>query len=194
MAGPAPETVATGAAAAAHDDDHSGPRRDFLKMTLGASIVVGLGTAIWPFLDTMDPSKSVMAMTAVSVDLAAIPVGSGVTVIWQGKPILVRHRSPAEITAMANVDILQLREPATDLSRVKTGHPEWIVLYGTCGPDGCVATGNQPSDNRGKWGGWVCPCTGSEYDVSGRVRSGPAKQNLGVPPYDFVSATKITIG
>jgi ubiquinol-cytochrome c reductase iron-sulfur subunit len=205
MAGPASEFVAIGTAAtetahaagvpSAQDAGHAhaGPRRDFLKMTLAATAVVGLATAIWPFLDTMDPSKNVMRASDVSVDLSGIPAGTGITVMWKGKPVLVRHRTPAEVTALAYTDTFQLRDPATDLSRVKTGHAEWVVMFGT-GPDGCVVTGNQPSDNRGKWGGYVSPCDGSEYDTSGRVRSGPAKTNLPIPPYDFVSATKITIG
>jgi len=188
--GPAVETRPLAeAAASAHD----GPRRDFLKMTLAATSVVGLCMAIWPFLDTMDPSRIVVASTDVTVNLGGIPAGSGTTVVWKGQPILIRHRTPAEITRDQNTDILQLPDPATDASRVKTGHADWVVLFGT-GPDGCVVVGNGPADPRGRWGGWVSPCDGSQYDTAGRVRSGPAKTNLGLPPYDFSSANTITIG
>ena len=207
MAGPATETIVAfdhapppqgpavearplaEAAAPAHD----GPRRDFLKMTLAATSAVGLCMAIWPFLDTMDPSHIVVASSDVTVNLGSIPAGSGATVVWKGQPILIRHRTQAEITRDHNTDILQLRDPATDGSRVKTGHADWVVLFGT-GPDGCVVVGNGPADPRGQYGGWVSPCDGSQYDTAGRIRSGPAKINLGVPPYDFSSANTITIG
>jgi len=193
MAGPA-ESLPT-AHGAGHDaHGHDGPRRDFLKMALGCTAAAGIAMAVWPFLDAMDPPRVVMTSTNVSVNLGGIPAGSGITVLWKGQPILVRHRTPAEITAEANVDIDLLRDPATDLSRVKTGHAEYIVLYGACDRNGIVAVGNKPSDARGTWGGWTCPTTGSEYDTSGRVRSGPAHRNLAVPPYDFSSATTITIG
>jgi ubiquinol-cytochrome c reductase iron-sulfur subunit len=197
MAGPVAETLPTAHApvdghASAHA--HGGKERDFLKMALACTAAAGIAMAIWPFLDTMDPPRAVVTASAVSLNLGGIPAGSGVTVLWQGKPILVRHRTPAEITDAANVDILLLRDPATDLSRVKTGHADWVVLYGTCGRDGGVAVGNKPSDARGHWGGWTCPIDGSEYDTSGRVRSGPARKNLALPPYDFSSATTITIG
>jgi len=207
MAGPATETIAPFDQAPpphtpavephllteAAPPPHAGPRRDFLKMTLAATSVVGLCMAIWPFLDTMDPSHIVVTSTDVTVNLGGIPAGSGVTVVWKGQPILIRHRTPAEITREQNTNILQLRDPATDGSRVKTGHADWVVLFGT-GPDGCVVVGNSPSDPRGHYGGWVSPCDGSQYDTVGRIRSGPTKTNLGVPPYDFSSATTITIG
>jgi ubiquinol-cytochrome c reductase iron-sulfur subunit len=177
------------AAAPAHD----GPRRDFLKMTLAATAAVGLCMAIWPFLDTMDPSRIVVASSDVTVNLGGIPAGSGATVVWKGQPILIRHRTPAEITRDQNTDILQLRDPATDASRVKTGHADWVVLIGT-GADGCVVVGNSPADPRGHYGGWVSPCDGSQYDTAGRIRSGPGHANLAIPPYDFSSANTITIG
>jgi ubiquinol-cytochrome c reductase iron-sulfur subunit len=209
MAGPATETIApldhappprAGAiesrppsAEEAEAPDHAGPRRDFLKMSLGTTAVVGLCMAIWPFLDTMDPSHVVVASTDVSVNLGGIQAGSGTTVLWKGQPILIRHRTQAEITHDQNTDILLLRDPVTDASRVKTGHADWVVLYGT-GPDGCVVVGNSPADPRGHYGGWISPCDGSQYDTAGRIRSGPAKTNLGIPPYDFSSANTITIG
>jgi ubiquinol-cytochrome c reductase iron-sulfur subunit len=207
MASPATETIApfdhaaspgapalgTGAPAASAHAAHEGPRRDFLKMTLAATAAVGLCMAIWPFLDTMDPSHIVVTGTDVTVNIGGIPAGSGITVLWQGQPVLIRHRTPAEITKDQNYDILLLPDPATDGSRVKTGHSEWVVLFGR-GPDGCVVVGNNASDPRGRYGGWLSPCDGSQYDTAGRVRSGPAKTNLGLPPYDFSSPSTITIG
>jgi ubiquinol-cytochrome c reductase iron-sulfur subunit len=207
MAGPATETIAafghappphnpmveTQPSGEAEAPPHDGPRRDFLKMTLAATSAVGLCMAIWPFLDTMDPSHVVVAATDVTVNLGGIPAGSGITLVWKGQPILIRHRTQAEITRDQNFNILQLRDPATASSRVKTGHADWVVLFGT-GPDGCVVVGNGPADPRGHYGGWISPCDGSQYDTAGRIRSGPAKTNLGLPPYDFSSATTITIG
>jgi ubiquinol-cytochrome c reductase iron-sulfur subunit len=173
---------------------HEGPRRDFLIMALACTAAAGIAMAVWPFLDVMDPPRAVVTASDVSVNLGVIPVGTGITVLWKGQPILIRHRTPAEITTEANVDIDLLRDSASDLSRVKTGHADFIVLYGVCDRNGIVAVGNNPSDARGKWGGWTCPTNGSEYDTSGRVRSGPARKNLAIPPYDFSSATTITIG
>jgi ubiquinol-cytochrome c reductase iron-sulfur subunit len=156
MAGPATETIATfdqapppphnpvletRPSAQAEAPTHDGPRRDFLKMTLAATSAVGLCMAIWPFLDTMDPSRIVVASTDVTVNLGGIPAGSGATVVWKGQPILIRHRTQAEITRDQNTNILQLRDPASDGARVKTGHADWVVLFGT-GPDGCVVVGN----------------------------------------------------
>jgi ubiquinol-cytochrome c reductase iron-sulfur subunit len=181
------------AEAAAHEAPHAGPRRDFLKMTLAATSLVGVCMAVWPFLDTMDPSHIVVASSDVTVNIGGIPAGSGTTVIWKGQPVIIRHRTPAEITQAENVDILQLPDPASDASRVKTGHPDWVVLLGA-GADGCVVVGNAPGDPRGTYGGWVSPCDGSQYDTAGRLRAGPARTNLGIPPYDFSSAATITIG
>jgi ubiquinol-cytochrome c reductase iron-sulfur subunit len=208
MAGPATETIVrfehapppspasaidTHPLAEAAAPPHDGPRRDFLKMTLAATSFVGICMAVWPFLDTMDPSHIVMTSTDVAINLGGIAPGSGATVVWNGQPILIRHRTQAEITRDQNTDTLLLRDPATDASRVKSGHADWVVLFGT-GPDGCVVVGNSPADSRGHYGGWVSPCDGSQYDTAGRIRSGPARTNLGVPPYDFSSANTITIG
>jgi ubiquinol-cytochrome c reductase iron-sulfur subunit len=194
MASPATETIAPfDHAPSPGVPAHEGPRRDFLKMALAATAAVGLCMAIWPFLDTMDPSHVVVTATDVTVNIGGIPAGSGITVIWKGQPVLIRHRTPAEITKDQNYDILLLPDPATDGSRVRTGHSEWVVLFGR-GPDGCVVVGKNAADPRGRYGGWVSPCDGSQYDTAGRVRSGPAKANLGLPPYDFSSPSTITIG
>ena len=142
----------------------------------------------------MNPSKDVLALSAVEVDLTPIVAGQGITVLWQGKPIFVRHRTDKEIKEAEDVPLAQLIEPQPDQARVKAGHDQWIVLIGICTHLGCVPLGNKPTDPRGDWGGWFCPCHGSQYDTSGRVRHGPAPANLALPPYAFESDTKIKIG
>ena len=135
-----------------------------------------------------------LALSTVDVDLTPVTEGMGITVLWQGKPIFVRHRTPAEIKEAQDVPLSQLIEPQADSARTKAGHDQWIVLVGICTHLGCVPLGNKPTDPRGDWGGWFCPCHGSQYDTSGRVRHGPAPANLPVPPYAFGNATRITIG
>ena len=143
----------------------------------------------------MNPSKDVLALSSVEVDLTPIVAGQGITVLWQGKPIFVRHRTDKEIKEAEDVQAVRAassRRP--DQARVKPGHDQWIVLIGICTHLGCVPLGNKPTDPRGDWGGWFCPCHGSQYDTSGRVRHGPAPLNLALPPYAFESDTKIKIG
>jgi ubiquinol-cytochrome c reductase iron-sulfur subunit len=169
-------------------------KRDFLKLVTGAGAAIGAAAIVWPVIDSMNPSKDVLALSSVELDLTPIPEGSGITVVWQGKPIFVRHRTAAEIKEAVDTPLSDLIEPQTDQARVKAGHDQWIVLIGICTHLGCVPLGNKPSDPRGEWGGWFCPCHGSQYDTSGRVRHGPAPLNLGLPPYAFDSDTKIKIG
>ena len=169
-------------------------KRDFLKLVAGAGAAVGLGAIAWPLIDSMNPAGDVLALSSVEVDLTPISVGMGITAVWRGKPIFVRHRTPEEIKTVEAVPLNQLIEPATDQSRIKEGHAQWIILIGICTHLGCIPLGNKPTDPRGEWGGWFCPCHGSQYDVSGRVRHGPAPANLYVPPYAFENDTKIKIG
>ena len=136
----------------------------------------------WSFVDYMNPSADVLALSAVEIDLAPIAAGSGITVLWQGKPIFVRHRTPKEIKEAEDVKLSDLIEPQADAERVKPGHADWIVVVGICTHLGCVPLGNQPTDPRGDWGGWFCPCHGSQYDTSGRVRHGPAPAPYGCVP------------
>jgi ubiquinol-cytochrome c reductase iron-sulfur subunit len=175
---------------------HSGDvtKRDFLKLVTGASAAIGVGAIAWAMIDYMNPSADVLAVSATEVDLTPIAVGSGITVMWQGKPIFVRHRTDAEIKAAQTVPMQDLIEPQQDSARVKPGHDQWIVLIGICTHLGCIPLGNKPTDPRGDWGGWFCPCHGSQYDTSGRVRHGPAPLNLYLPPYAFEADTKIKIG
>ncbi len=169
-------------------------KRDFLQLVAGAGAVVGIGALAWPLVDSMNPSKDVLALSSIDVELAPIPAGQAITAVWRGKPIFVRHRTPAEIKSAEDVTLAQLIDPATDASRIKAGHDQWLVVIGICTHLGCVPLGNKPTDPRGEWGGWFCPCHGSQYDTSGRVRHGPAPANLALPPYAFENDTKIKIG
>jgi ubiquinol-cytochrome c reductase iron-sulfur subunit len=162
-------------------------RRDFLFIATGAVGVVAVGSAVWPLIDQMNPDASTLAAASTEVDLDNIALGQIVTVKWRGKPVFVRHRTPKEIEAARAVPLSELRDPATDASRVQ--EPEWLVVIGICTHLGCVPLGHQ-----GAYDGWFCPCHGSVYDTSGRIRQGPAPYNLYVPTYKFTSPTKITIG
>jgi len=169
-------------------------KRDFLQLVATAGAAIGVGAIAWPFIDSMNPSKDVLALSSVEVDLSPVTEGMGITIVWQGKPIFVRHRTPKEIKDAVDVPLNDLIEPQSDAARTKAGHSQWIVLIGICTHLGCVPLGNKPTDPRGEWGGWFCPCHGSQYDTSGRVRHGPAPLNLYVPPYAFESDTKIKVG
>ncbi|MBO0711211.1 MAG: ubiquinol-cytochrome c reductase iron-sulfur subunit [Acetobacteraceae bacterium] len=177
-----------------HDQPESVTKRDFLKLLLGAGTAIGVGAIAWPFIDSMNPSRDVLALSSIEVDLSPIAEGSGITVVWRGKPIFVRHRTQKEIQEAVNTPPSQLIDPAPDSNRVKPGHAQWIVLIGICTHLGCIPLGNKPTDPRGEWGGWFCPCHGSQYDTAGRVRHGPAPANLALPEYAFESDTKIKIG
>jgi ubiquinol-cytochrome c reductase iron-sulfur subunit len=177
-----------------HGPAEDGGKRDFLKLVATATAAVGVGTIAWPFIDSMNPAKDVLALSSVEVDLAPIPLGQAITVVWRGKPVFVRHRTAQEIAAAEATPLNQLIDPAADSARVKPGHAEWLVVGGICTHLGCLPLGNKPSDPRGNWGGWFCPCHGSQYDTSGRVRHGPAPANLAIPPYAFETDTKIKIG
>jgi ubiquinol-cytochrome c reductase iron-sulfur subunit len=171
-----------------------GTKRDLLELIAGAGAAMLAGGIGWALIASMNPAADVLAVSAVEIDISPIPLGSGITVMWQGKPIFIRHRTDKEITEARDVKMDELRDPQTDQSRVKAGHDQWLVLIGICTHLGCIPLGNKPSDPRGEWGGWFCPCHGSQYDTSGRVRHGPAPLNLYVPPYAFESDTKIKVG
>lgn len=167
-------------------------RRDFLYLVTTA--VGGLGAVIftWPFIDSLNPSADVEALSSTEVDLSEIAVGQRITIKWRGNPVFITHRTQAEIEQARAVDIAELRDPQTDAARVEK--PEWLVVVGICTHLGCVPLGQGPNSERGDWGGWFCPCHGSYYDTSGRIRKGPAPDNLAVPPYEFTSDTQVTIG
>ena len=142
----------------------------------------------------MSASADVLAQAKVEVDLATIPEGKNVIIKWRGKPVFIRHRTADEIKEAQAAKPTDLIQPETDASRVKAGHEKWLIVTGICTHLGCVPLGNKPSEARGNYGGWFCPCHGSQYDTSGRVRVGPAPTNMAVPPYVFAGDTKIKIG
>ena len=179
---------------AGHTTEDGVPKRDFLKLLTGATAAVGVGAIAWPLIDSMNPAKDVLALSSIEVDLAPIPEGQAITTVWRGKPIFVRHRTAEEIKEAQDVKLAQLIDPSPDSARVKAGHEPWLIVIGICTHLGCVPLGNKPTDPRGEWGGWFCPCHGSQYDTAGRVRHGPAPANLALPPYAFETDTKIKIG
>ncbi|HEY1300535.1 MAG TPA: ubiquinol-cytochrome c reductase iron-sulfur subunit [Stellaceae bacterium] len=186
--------------------DHAGSdagetRRDFLVLTAAALGVVAVGASVWPFIDTLNPARDTLALSSTEVDLAPVQVGQRLTVAWRGKPVFIAHRTPAEIKAAQDVDVSTLRDPQTDAQRVKK--PEWLVVVGVCTHLGCIPLGQKPGDDRGPYGGWFCPCHGSIYDTSARIRQGPAPLNLWLPGqvaeadqalYEFTKNTMIKIG
>jgi ubiquinol-cytochrome c reductase iron-sulfur subunit len=180
--------------AGGHGHPADGTKRDLLDLIAGAGAAIFAGGIGWALIASMNPAADVLAVSSVEIDLTPIQVGSGITVMWQGKPIFVRHRTDKEIADARGVQLSELRDPQTDQARVKAGHDQWIILIGICTHLGCIPLGNKPTDMRGEWGGWFCPCHGSQYDTSGRIRKGPAPLDLAVPPYAFETDTRIKIG
>jgi ubiquinol-cytochrome c reductase iron-sulfur subunit len=181
-------------------------RRDFLSIAGLSFAGVGGAMTLWPFIQQMNPDASTQALASTEVDLTPIKEGQAITVMWRGKPVFIRNRTKEEIAAAAAVkpaelvdhsarnDALAERFAADDANRVKKGKENWLVLVGICTHLGCIPKGQSIADQKGEYGGWFCPCHGSHYDTSGRVRKGPAPKNLEVPTYEFVSDTKIKIG
>ncbi|NIZ00107.1 ubiquinol-cytochrome c reductase iron-sulfur subunit [Thalassospira lucentensis] len=173
-----------------HQPDEN--RRDFLTLATTAVGVVGAGCALLPFVDSMNPSKDVLALASVEVNISNIPVGQAIKVMWRGKPVFIRHRTEREITEAEEVSLNELVDPQTDASRVEK--KEWLIVVGVCTHLGCIPMGTATGEPRGDYDGWYCPCHGSHYDSSGRIRKGPAPANLVVPEYTFVSDTTVKIG
>jgi ubiquinol-cytochrome c reductase iron-sulfur subunit len=166
-------------------------RRDFLYIATGTAGLVGLAAVAWPLVAQMNPDASTVAAGApIEVDLTPIAEGQVIKVFWRGKPIFVNHRTKKEIDeARRGVNVSSLPDPEADDKRVKPGHDQWLVLIGICTHLGCI-----PLARQGQYDGYFCPCHGSQYDTSGRIRSGPAPTNLALPPYEFLSDTRIRIG
>ena len=167
-------------------------RRDFLftaSYTIGA---VGLGAVVWLLVHQMNPDKAQQALATTEVDVSSIEEGQSVTVKWRGKPVFIRKRTKDEIDEAKTVNLEDLKDPEEDINRVKKD--EWLVLVGVCTHLGCVPLGQKLTDSKGEYNGWYCPCHGSHYDTSGRIRKGPAPENLAVPPYSFLNDTTIKIG
>ncbi|MFM9940187.1 MAG: ubiquinol-cytochrome c reductase iron-sulfur subunit [Hyphomicrobiaceae bacterium] len=181
-------------------------RRDVLMVASGAFAAVGAAASLWPLLQQMNPDATTLALANIEVDLAPVALGQSITVMWRGKAVFIRHRTPAEIDASAAVTADKLIDKkarmagrpedaaASDANRVKPGRPQWLVVVGVCTHLGCVPQGQRLGERRGDHGGWFCSCHGSQYDAAGRVRVGPAPANLEVPPYHFITDTVIEIG
>lgn len=165
-------------------------RREFIILTAQAMGGIGAAAALWPFVDSMNPSADVLALSSTEVDLSPIAEGQEIKVMWRGKPVFIRHRTAKEIEEAKAVKLSDLPDPEEDSARVKEGHAQWLVMMGVCTHLGCVPLGG----NKGEYDGWFCPCHGSHYDTSGRIRKGPAPKNLPVPPYAFLDDNKIRIG
>jgi ubiquinol-cytochrome c reductase iron-sulfur subunit len=181
-------------------------RRDFIVILAQAFAGVGAAVALWPFVHQMNPDASTQALASIEVDLSPVNAGQAITVSWRGKPVFIRNRTSQEVEAAKAVKVSELkdplarnealpeRSPATDLNRTKKDKENWLVLVGICTHLGCIPKGQSMGDSKGDYGGWFCPCHGSHYDTAGRIRLGPAPQNLAVPPFEFVSDTMIKIG
>ena len=180
-----PTSGASGATVAAVGDGEM--RRDFLYLATGAVTAVGALAAVWPLIDQMNPSRDVLALASTEVDLSAIEEGQSITVVWRGKPVFIRYRTAEEIAGARAVDMADLKDPQADEDRVVKD--PWLVMVGVCTHLGCV-----PLGDAGDYDGWYCPCHGSHYDTSGRIRKGPAPNNLTVPTYEFLDDTNIRIG
>ncbi|BBD39154.1 ubiquinol-cytochrome C reductase [Aminobacter sp. Y103A] len=177
-------------------------RRDFLYVATGMAGAVGAAAVAWPFIDQMRPDASTLAASSVEVDVSSLTPGMSLTVKWRGKPVFIRNRTPEEIKAAQEVPMADLKDPvarnanissdaqATDIDRTAgEGKENWLVMVGVCTHLGCVPLGQQ-----GDFGGWFCPCHGSHYDTAGRIRKGPAPENLHIPNFQFLSDTTIRIG
>lgn len=184
-----------------HAEDHDGTRRDFLYYATGGAGAVVAGAAVWPLINQMNPSADVQALSSIRVDISEVLPGTQLTVKWLGKPVFIRRRTQEEIDAARAVEMDELIDavarnenigeaPATDENRSLDESGEWLVMIGVCTHLGCVPIGNGAGD----FGGWFCPCHGSHYDTAGRIRSGPAPENMLVPTAQFVDETTILFG
>ena len=162
-------------------------RRDFIFTASYALGAVGVGATVWPLIDQMNPDASVKALASTEVDVSTIERGQSITVLWRGKPVFIRRRTKEEIAKAREVDLKELKHPEKDEDRAR--NPEWLVMLGVCTHLGCV-----PLGDKGEYGGWFCPCHGSHYDTSGRIRKGPAPTNMEIPKYEFVNSNTIKIG
>ncbi|SDY22306.1 ubiquinol-cytochrome c reductase iron-sulfur subunit [Citreimonas salinaria] len=190
-----------------HADDHEGTRRDFLYYATGGAAAVATGAAVWPLVNQMNPSADVLALSTIRVDVSGVQDGSQITVKWLGKPVFIRKRTEAEILEARATDLSDLPDPiarnpnipgdalATDENRALDETGQWLVQIGVCTHLGCVPLGNAGDYSLdGGVGGWFCPCHGSHYDLAGRIRRGPAPENMHIPPAEFVDETTILLG
>lgn len=169
-------------------------RRDFLTLAGPTFFGIGAALALWPAVYQMWPDAGQQALASTEVDLEPIQPGQSITITWRSKPVFIRNRTEAEVEEAKKVALADLPDPQSDAVRTKKGHEQWLVMVGICTHLGCIPKGQSLGDVKGDYGGWFCPCHGSHYDTSGRIRKGPAPRNLEVPPYEFLSDTKIKIG
>ena len=192
-----------------HADDHAGTRRDFLFYATAGAGAVATGAAVWPLVNQMNPSADVQALSSIRVDVSGVEPGTQLTVKWLGKPVFIRRRTEEEVQMARDVDVSTLPDPEARNENLPAGAPatdtnralapagaegeaaeEWLVMMGVCTHLGCVPLG----DGAGDFGGWFCPCHGSHYDTAGRIRRGPAPQNLHVPVAAFEGDSEIVLG
>jgi ubiquinol-cytochrome c reductase iron-sulfur subunit len=164
-------------------------KRDFLYIATAAVAVGAAAELTWPLIDQMNPAADALSLATIETDYTKVALGQQIVVKWRGKPLFIRHRTPAEIAAAVADDHADLRDPAIDASRHKPDMAQWLILIGVCTHLGCV-----PTFAGGKYRGWFCPCHGSVYDTSGRIRAGPAPKNLVVPDYAFLPGGKARVG
>ena len=165
-------------------------RRDFINILAASAAVGGVAAVAWPLVDQLNPAADTLALASLEFDLTKVALGQEVTIAWRKQPVFIRHRTPDEIAKARAADhASDLKDPEPDAARVKAGHDEWLIVLASCTHLGCV-----PAFAQGEYGGWLCPCHGSQYDTSARIRKGPAPKNLIVPDYTFLSDTKVKIG
>lgn len=162
-------------------------RRDFLTTVTATVGAVGVGAGVLPIISQMNPDSSVKALASIEVDISNIQEGKEITVLWRGKPVFIKRRTKEEIQKAEQTNMKDLMDPQEDKDRVKKS--EWLVVVGVCTHLGCV-----PIGGKGEYNGWFCPCHGSHYDTSGRIRKGPAPTNMEIPKYEFLNANTIKIG
>ena len=179
-------------------------RRDFLYLATGAVAAVGVAAAAWPVIDQMNPSAAVLALSTIEVDLTPIQEGQQIVAMWQSKPVFVRRRTAKEVEEAKAVPLSELPDPlarnknlpddAPATAANREIKPEWLIVIGICTHLGCIPEASTPQIPQGDYGGYLCHCHGSQYDTAGRIRKGPAPQNLAIPRYAFLNDTKIKIG
>ncbi len=200
------DTTAQPAHAGAHTDAHTGTggeptRRDFLLIATGAFGAIGVAALAWPFIDQMNPDATALALATTEVDVSSMEPGQSIKVVWRGKPVFIRYRTEKEVAEARAVPLDELKDPAarnanlgdnadaSDANRSVAGREDWIIMVGVCTHFGCIPLGQQ-----GDFGGWFCPCHGSHYDTAGRIRKGPAPENLAIPEYKFLDESTLRIG
>src|SRR3954470_10794373 len=179
---------------AEHDEGQGPRRRDFLNIAAVSFAGVGAAAVVVPLVNQMNPSADVLALASIEVDISKIEDGSGIKVAWRKQPVFVRRLTTKEVGEANAVPASTLRDPETLAQRTKPGKENWLITMAVCTHLGCVPLGITPGENRGDFGGYFCPCHGSQYDTAGRIRKGPAPKNLQVPEYAFKSASIVQIG